>query len=149
MTPSYPRPWRGAVAWRLNHAAIQELARELGLRGDLTVRRRRLRTCFGIHWAHVMPGYTYHDITLDTPPRRLDDVAATLGHELGHALDSERVQREAGGDAGAWASYCRRFDILMPGDDQYDDKPQEQYANRLGELLTYRILRDCITPTGR
>lgn len=137
---------------KVRHAAVDALARELGLEAPLRVRRSKLTTCRGIHWAkvYVWGEVAEHLITLDSYPAAPLAFAHSLGHELMHALDCERILRESEDADGrrrghAWAEWCERnANATRAAGGHYEDQEHEQRADIAGALLSYRILRDCL-----
>jgi len=133
---------------RVRSAAVIALARELGLEAPLEFRRRRLRTARGIHWFRVYPWgeIVDHRITVDSYPMEPLRLAQTIGHELVHALDAERIMREHPNDGHAWQAWTEaNARKAMASTGYYEDQEHEARADLGGAILSARILRDCIT----
>jgi hypothetical protein len=153
-----PRRFRLAAGRRckIRHAAVDALAREFGLEAPLRIRRARLWTCSGIARTSIWPWAAVHEHLLSIDNALVEPLALahSIGHELCHALDAERVlraEREAAKaedrkpDANVWADYCdRNADATRAVGGHYEDQRHEQAADLMGALLSYRILRDCL-----
>lgn len=134
-------------SYRINHKAVDAFARERGLEGPLEVRRVRHRVeAWGTHWFHMtsygggIPDSWRHVIVIEGR-RDAADTARTLAHELGHALDAERITRERG--TWGWKDYTQEniheaAELGLPYKQRRHERDADAFADHWAAALLAR-----------
>lgn len=114
------------MSYRIDHAAVRQLAWDWGIRGPVTVKRASRATYWGRHHFAL---WGEHRITITNGQPSPLAAADTLAHELCHAM-----QAEAHGYVG-WLTLCKQADELPHGEQAIEIEAYAWGAAHAAEVL--------------